>query len=156
MNDGEKMMKKTQQGFTLIELMIVVAIIGILAAIAIPAYQDYTCRAKIAEAVNAAAPAKTAVSEYYISQNQLPGTTANWTTDIDSKYVQSVNWVGGNATGTAGTIQVTIKGSAVGCQLSDGDHALTLSPLTSLSNVDWDCQKGADVDTKYLPADCQD
>ncbi len=141
-------LQRTQQGFTLIELMIVVAIIGILAAIAIPAYQDYTCRAKISEAIEAAAPAKAAVSEYYISQGSLPA-NANWTTDIDSKYVQSVLWSSNN-------IVVTIKGSAIGCNLGDGDEAVVLSPITSTARVDWNCKKGTDVDTKYLPADCQD
>ena len=85
-------MKKYQQGFTLIELMIVVAIIGILAAIAIPAYQDYTVRAKVSEAVVAASAAKAAVSEFAVSQNALPTTAAaaGFSTDIDSKYVNSV------------------------------------------------------------------
>ena len=141
-------LQRTQQGFTLIELMIVVAIIGILAAIAIPAYQDYTCRSKISEAIVAAAPAKTAVSEYYISQGSLPS-SANWTTDIDSEYVQSVLW-------SSNKIVVTIRGSKVGCGLTDGAQAVVLSPLTSTARVKWDCQKGSGVAAKYLPADCQD
>ena len=65
-------MKRMQQGFTLIELMIVVAIIGILAAVAIPAYQDYTIRARVTEGLGFAAAAKTAVSEFYISQGTMP------------------------------------------------------------------------------------
>ena len=68
-------MKKVQQGFTLIELMIVVAIIGILAAIAIPAYQDYTIRSKVTELVNAAGVCKTGVAEYYQSKGKMPATT---------------------------------------------------------------------------------
>ncbi len=142
-------MQRAQQGFTLIELMIVVAIIGILAAIAIPAYQDYTCRAKISEAITSAAPAKTAVSEYVISGDGSYPSTANWTTNIDSKYVQSVVW-------TSNTIRVNIKGATIGCGLSDGDEAVILSPTTSAGRVDWDCQKGADVEAKFLPAECQD
>ena len=69
-------MKQVQKGFTLIELMIVVAIIGILAAVAIPAYQDYTTRAKVSECVAALAACKTSVAEYYASQADLPDTTA--------------------------------------------------------------------------------
>src|SRR5881396_4315990 len=68
-------MKKVQQGFTLIELMIVVAIIGILAAIAIPAYQDYTIRSKVTELVNAAGVCKTGVAEYYQSKGKMPAST---------------------------------------------------------------------------------
>src|SRR5689334_2575727 len=68
-------MKKVQQGFTLIELMIVVAIIGILAAIAIPAYQDYTIRSKVTELVNAAGVCKTGVAEFYQSKGKMPGST---------------------------------------------------------------------------------
>ena len=67
-------MKKVQQGFTLIELMIVVAIIGILAAIAIPAYQDYTVRSKVTELLNAAGVCKTSVAEYYQSKGAMPAT----------------------------------------------------------------------------------
>ena len=141
---------KRQQGFTLIELMIVVAIIGILAAIAIPAYQDYTCRAKMSEAVNAVSAAKTAVSEYYISQNAFPA-AANFQTLVDSKYVMSLAY-GANV----GTITATIKGANIGCGMSNNDQAIVMSPVGSAARVDWDCQKGADVDTKYLPSECQD
>ena len=145
-------MKRVQQGFTLIELMIVVAIIGILAAIAIPAYQDYTVRAKMTEAINAVAAAKTSISEYIISQNALPAdaTAAGIATNIDSKYVESLAWDGS-------VLSVTIKGSAVGGGLEDGDQAVVLSPYTVTNGgaVNWTCKKGADVDTKYLPANCR-
>src|ERR1041384_3861138 len=90
-------MKRVQKGFTLIELMIVVAIIGILAAIALPAYQDYTIRAKVTEALSLAASAKTAVTESYISNGALPGTNADAglpdANKIASKFVQSVTVV---------------------------------------------------------------
>ncbi|SDX60370.1 type IV pilus assembly protein PilA [Allochromatium warmingii] len=142
-------MKKYQQGFTLIELMIVVAIIGILAAIAVPAYQDYTVRAKVSEAVMAAAPAKTSVSEYFISQGELPASeaVAGFMTNIDSKYVASVKFA-------SNKVNVTLKANVVpGAPL--GTIAFYLSPVTSAAKVDWDCQKGA-IAEKYLPADCRD
>ena len=144
-----KMKQQAQKGFTLIELMIVVAIIGILAAIAIPAYQDYTCRAKMSEAVNAASPAKTAVSEYYISQNVLPASTATpFETDMDSKYVNSVTWDGS-------VIAVTVKGTAIGCGIADDAQAIVMSPFSAANGIDWSCKKGSGVDNKYLPASCQ-
>lgn len=137
------------KGFTLIELMIVVAIIGILAAIAIPAYQDYTCRAKISEALGAAAPAKTAVTVDVAVRSALPA--AGWQgfdTDTDTKYVQSVTWSGSE-------LAVTIAGGTVGCALADGDQALVLSPILNANQVvDWRCKPGADVGRRYLPAAC--
>lgn len=143
---------KQQGGFTLIELMIVVAIIGILAAIAIPAYQDYTVRSKMSEAINVASAAKAAVSEYAISQNALPATAAEagFSTNIDSKYVQSVQW------DSAKGIVVTVK-SAVGGGVANGDEAFVLSPIFSAGDtkVDWNC-KQSDVAPQYLPADCRD
>jgi len=93
-------MNKFQQGFTLIELMIVVAIIGILAAIAIPAYQDYTIRAQVSEGMALAAAAKTAVSEDFLNEGEAPtnrtdaGMTAT-ATDTQGKYVASINVANG-------------------------------------------------------------
>jgi type IV pilus assembly protein PilA len=94
-------MKKLQQGFTLIELMIVVAIIGILAAIAIPAYQDYTIRAQVSEGMSLAAAAKTAVAESFLNTGEAPvdrvaaGMTVN-ATDTAGKYVEHVEVTNGN------------------------------------------------------------
>jgi len=94
---------KKQQGFTLIELMIVIAIVAILAAIALPAYQDYMKRSKVSEAVAAAGACKTSVAEYAASQNKLPTTLAeSGCSDIATQYVSAVGVSG------AGVIKVTL------------------------------------------------
>jgi type IV pilus assembly protein PilA len=147
-------MKKVQQGFTLIELMIVVAIIGILAAVAIPAYQDYTIRAKMTEAVTALSSAKTSVSEFYISQGSMPQTAAaaGFETNIDTQYVQSVTYARTNA--TESVLSVAIK--EMGGDTAD-TQTFSLEGEGSAGAVEWDCVAvTSGVATKYLPADCRD
>src|SRR5262247_420196 len=98
-------MKRMQQGFTLIELMIVVAIVGILAAIALPAYQDYTVRAKVSEALAAAGACKTSVAEYAANKGTLPGATSTaGCLSTTTQYVSALD-VGAN-----GVITVTTSG----------------------------------------------
>jgi type IV pilus assembly protein PilA len=138
-------MKKIQQGFTLIELMIVVAIIGILAAVAIPAYQDYTIRAKVSEALGLGAAAKTAVSEVRISTNAFPSTNASAgiAGTIVSGYVNSVT------VGAAGVVTVAMDATASG---ASGNVVFT--PTFSNGTVTWSCSASTVAD-KYLPANCR-
>jgi len=146
---------KKQQGFTLIELMIVVAIIGILAAIAIPAYQDYTIRAQVSEGLNLSAGAKVAVTEYFQDSGNLAATNAEAGLEapgnITGKYVTAVG-VGGDGSGVDGEIEVTY-GNEVNAAIA-GD-TLTLTPdTTGGGSVEWDCAS-ADLQNKHLPSACR-
>ena len=142
---------KKQQGFTLIELMIVVAIIGILAAIAIPAYQDYTIRAQVSEGLNLSGGAKAAVTEYFQDRGSMPtdnleaGLAAQG--DIQGKYVDEVLV-------TDGVIAVRYGNSAH--QVIDTMH-LELTPNTLRpGSVMWDCATaGTEIANKHLPAACR-
>jgi type IV pilus assembly protein PilA len=145
---------KKQQGFTLIELMIVVAIIGILAAIAIPAYQDYTIRAQVSEGLNLSGGAKAAVTEYFQDRGALPvsnaeaGLAAN--TSIVGKYVTQVG-VGADGSGTDGEIEVTYGGDAHA--LITGSTLLMTPDTTQAGSVQWDCTSA--MANKHLPAACR-
>lgn len=144
-----------QRGFTLIELMIVIAIVGILAAVALPAYQDYTVRAKVSEVILAAAPAKTAVSESLQTGGSLPASLA--LSAPPTTYVASVAYAlvaaAGNDPAKA-TITVTAKGDA---RLVDKALVLTGTPDAS-GQIVWQCRAApspAGIDDKYLPATCK-
>ena len=142
------MNSKIQQGFTLIELMIVVAIIGILAAIAIPAYQDYTKRARVTEGLSLASAAKTSVTEYYASNNSFPGSNASagLATTISGASVSSV------VVGTNGVITVTYSSL-----VDSTNNTLTLTPTATSGAVTWVCAKGTTngVLSNWLPSNCR-
>jgi type IV pilus assembly protein PilA len=154
-------MKRVQQGFTLIELMIVVAIIGILAAVALPAYQDYTTRAKISEVMLAADGCKTGVAEYLQANNAFPPTTdaagCNSTANV-SKYVASIAV---DAATAAITVVIQGTGSAADTQAiilqptSDAARKTALgTPGTPIAG--WSCGTAAPATSyKYFPAPCR-
>ena len=139
---------KKQQGFTLIELMIVVTIIGILAAIAIPAYQDYTIRAQVSEGLNLSGGAKAAVTEFYQDQGAFPADNA--TAGVEA----AANIVGKYVTGVAvanGIITVTYGGDA---NANIAGLTLTMTPTDNQGSVSWACSS-AGLQNKWLPAACR-
>ena len=146
---------KKQQGFTLIELMIVVAIIGILAAIAIPAYQDYTIRAQVSEGLNLAGGAKAAISEVVMDSGDFPADNLSAglspSGDITGKYVSDV-LVGSPADGVN---QVTMAGPDAHNILADAPGLLFLSPTTNTGSVEWSCYSDGSIAPKHLPAACR-
>ncbi|MDM1302871.1 pilin [Acinetobacter indicus] len=142
-------MNTMQKGFTLIELMIVVAIIGILAAIAIPAYQNYTKRAHVSEGLSLAGGAKAAVAEYTASQNAYPTTNTQAglaaDTDINGNAVTSVG------VGNGGLITITFN-DKVGA-----GQTLVLSPSTSAGGISWACRPGTTnpISGNLIPSNCR-
>ncbi|HEZ4976141.1 TPA: pilin [Neisseria meningitidis] len=164
-------MNTLQKGFTLIELMIVIAIVGILAAVALPAYQDYTARAQVSEAILLAEGQKSAVTEYYLNHGEWPGNNSDAgvasASDIKGKYVQSVEVA-------KGVITATMASSNVNNEIKD--KKLSLWAKRQDGSVKWFCgqpvarnnAKATDdevtaangtakkIDTKHLPSTCRD
>ena len=143
-----KLKSQMQKGFTLIELMITVAIVGILAAVALPAYQDYTIRGQASEGMVLAEGAKTAVAETYANKGEMPKTNAEAGFDgAKGKYVGKVE-IGAN-----GAITATYDGDANATNLKG--KTLTLTPNVEASgNLSWKCESG-DLKQKYLPSSCK-
>jgi type IV pilus assembly protein PilA len=146
------MMKRVQQGFTLIELMIVVAIVGILAAIALPAYQDYLVRSRVSEGLAMAASAKTTVSENAAAgQADL---SSGWTAPTATSNVASVTTDGGT-----GQIAITYTAAARSIVLqltpSSNGAALVAGTVPDGGSINWRCWTGTATDYKYLPANCR-
>lgn len=142
-----------QKGFTLIELMIVVAIIGILAAIAIPAYQDYITRSKVTELVTASSACKASVAEYYQTKNALPAdTAAAGCSSNSSQYVASLEVKDGviTVTPSAGLY------SSLGATDTAAKAVFVLTPTATAADqpLSWSCT-GSTITKKYLPANCR-
>ncbi len=138
-------MKRNQQGFTLIELMIVIAIIAILMAYALPAYKDYTIRAKVGEGMTLASASKIAVTEYYQSESTWPTTNA-----LAGVTSGRGNNVSGTAVGASGVISVTFSGLAPEVPAAS---TLQLVPTDVSGSIVWDCTTA--ILPQYVPASCR-
>ena len=142
-------MKTLNKGFTLLELMAVIAVIGLLLAIALPTYADYSARAKVSEGISLAGAAKTAVSEYRLSTSSWPSTNASAGLPVAASITG--HDVGSVAVSGAGLI--TVRFSSMDPAL----HAktLVLTPTYGGGSMTWSCTTGSTLEEQYLPADCR-
>ncbi|HEZ5550269.1 TPA: pilin [Neisseria meningitidis] len=164
-------MNTLQKGFTLIELMIVIAIVGILAAVALPAYQDYTARAQVSEAILLAEGQKSAVTEYYLNHGEWPANNTSAgvasSSKIKGKYVKEVEVKNGVVTATMASSNVNneIKGRKLSLWAKRQDGSVKWfcgQPVTRDANATDDgvtadaAANGKKIDTKHLPSTCRD
>jgi type IV pilus assembly protein PilA len=148
-------MKSIQKGFTLIELMIVVAIIGILAAVAIPAYQDYIARSQVSEAVNLLGGGKTPLAEFYSDKGRWPTTASSVMGNTSGKYTSSIGYGPGSGGGTLSLV-ATMRSTGINAQITSKQVAL----VSTDGGKTWNCTISGTytttaLDQKFVPGACR-